>query len=227
MSQGPTRAARTCGLSWRPPAHWYARVRTTRHALGPIALAPASAAAGSRCPCAPDSGGPATSGAPSRRGAAAAALRPPGNPAFGGFRGGVFVVAALPVARPRHLRLKGKLRGSGRWGRGRRPRCCASAVRARPGCSRHSWKAPCARVSRGADSDSSPFLLLPGSLAREQGRSEQCAGTQRPAVTAPPAAYAARPAALSPPTPASALRRLETRQPPAQIVGAFIVYKSW
>lgn len=82
---------------------------------------------------------------------------------------------------------RGELPSSGRWGRVRRPRGCASVVRALRHCSRHSWKAPCARVSRGADSDSSPFLLLPGSLTREQCRSGQCAGTQRPAVTARPA----------------------------------------
>lgn len=122
---------------------------------------------------------------------------------------------------------RGELPGSGRWGRVRLPRCCASVVRALSDCSRHSWKAPCARVSRGADSDSSPFLLLPGSLTREQCRSGQCAGTQRPAVTAPPAAHTARPAALFSPTPVTAPRRLRTRLLPAQILGAFIIYKSW
>lgn len=89
----------------------------------------------------------------------------------------------------------------GRWRRARHPRCSASVLCACRGCSLHSWKAPCARVSPSADRDSSPFLLFPGSLAHQHFGCGQCAGKQGPAVTAPPAAYAARTAALSLPSP--------------------------
>lgn len=82
VSQGPTRAA-------RPGAHSSAPLWTTRHAPGPVALAPASTAVGPRCHGAPGSGGPATCCAPRRREAAAGALGPrgraeaAGNPQFG------------------------------------------------------------------------------------------------------------------------------------------------
>ncbi|XP_045867844.1 uncharacterized protein LOC123946526 [Meles meles] len=166
-----------------------------------------------------DSGGWATSSAPSRRGPRlqrSARQVTPRSGASGCLRG------RSPAGRPRP---PGEFPGSGGWGRVRHPRCGASAVLAGRRCSRHSWKAPCARVSRGADSGSSPFLLLPGSLTREQCAPGQCAGTHSLAVTAPPAARTARPAALPPPTPVSAPPRLGTRLPPAQIVGAFIIYR--
>lgn len=133
VSQGPTRAARVSG---RPGAHSAARAWTTRHAPGPVALAPASAAAGPRDPDAPGSRGRPASSAASRRGTAAGAFGPRGRAEATGDAefGGVVLIAALrgapaiPTASggPGHRRGLG---GSGGWGR-----ACLPPRRFRPAC---------------------------------------------------------------------------------------------
>lgn len=81
VSQGPTKVA------W---ARSSAPVRKKRHALGPVALAPASTTSGPRGPGAPGSGRRATRCAPDRRSTEAGALglqgraEGAGNPEFGG-----------------------------------------------------------------------------------------------------------------------------------------------
>lgn len=140
-----------------------ALVGTSRHALGLVALAPASATAGPCGPGAPGSGGPATRYTPSCWGTAAVVLHGPrgraeaaGNPEFGG-SGVSFWSQPSWVLKGRVPPAGGRLRGSGEWGRAGRPLGCASVLRAGPGSCQHSWKAPCARVSRGVASRLRPL----------------------------------------------------------------------
>lgn len=179
-----------------------ALVGTTRHALGPVALAPASATAGPWGPGAPGSGGPAARSTPSCWGTAAVAYglrgraEAAGNAEFGG-SGVSFRSQPSWVLKGRVSPAVGRLRGSRGWGRAGRPLGCASVLRAGRSCCQHSWKAPCARVSRGVDSRLRPLpppSWIPSAPA-VLGRAV-CgeAGTR---VTG----YAAGAAALSLPTP--------------------------
>lgn len=228
VSQGPTRAARVSG---RPGAHSAARAWTTRHAPGPVALAPASAAAGPRDPDAPGSRGRPASSAASRRGTAAGAFGPRGRAEATGDAefGGVVLIAALrgAPAIPTASGGPGHRRGLGLWGVG----ACLPPAAAFPSCVPVAAAAGTdgkhlAQGSHGAPPrDSSPFLLLPGSLAREQCRSTQCAGRQGPAVTAPLIACTTGTAALSLLRPGECTRRLGAPMP--LTTGAPLICKSF